>query len=80
MCDFDVNNIMIYYWSIFTAHDCCSQIEAQQSFSVLHISTVTIVGVGKETPNNGSMMLPEKAAPVTETTLRATCPVPAYSR
>ena len=48
-CDFDIDNIMIYYWSIFTAYDCCSQLEALQSFSALHISTVSVVGVGKET-------------------------------
>ena len=51
------------------------------SHSVSHMSTVYNSGCGKrEAHKNWSMVVPEKAAPVTGTTLRSTGRVPADSR
>ena len=49
-------------------------------FCTAHIHCINSGGGKRDAPNNGFMMIPEKAAPVTETTLRATCSVPADSR
>ena len=45
-----------------------------------HYIPISTVGVGKERHINWSMAIPEKAAPITGTTLRTTGPVPADSR